>query len=55
MEKNIKCPVCGANGYHIDRLENGEYAIRCMKANNKNHQRIIKPEKDTLNDLENKR
>jgi len=51
MEKNIKCPICQANAYHIDRLSNGEYAIRCVKANNKNHQRVIRQEQDNLKDL----
>lgn len=52
MEKNLKCPICQANAYHIDRLENGKYAIRCLRANSKEHQRVVKPEQDTLNDLE---
>lgn len=50
--KNITCPECGANGYHIDRLGEGKYAVKCFRANSKKHQRIVQLSQDTLGDLE---
>ena len=30
MEKNIRCPVCHANAFHLDRNEDGMYVLKCM-------------------------
>jgi hypothetical protein len=31
MEKNIACPKCGANAFHLHRLSDGKYVVKCMR------------------------
>lgn len=48
---NLKCAVCGASEFHIERLEKGKYVLRCIKSNTRDHQRIINLHPDSLQDL----
>lgn len=45
-QKNLKCPKCKANAFHIDRNEDGTYTIKCMRSIP--CERKIKLEEDTL-------
>lgn len=38
---SIKCPICGATAWHINRITNG-YEIVCMTAEGKNHKMMIR-------------
>lgn len=52
MEKNIYCHKCGANAFHIHRISNGKYLLKCMRADG--HEREFKLDNDTLRELSNK-
>ena len=49
MDKNIKCPLCHANAFHIDRVENGKYILKCLTK--ESCSREINLEEDNLIDL----
>ncbi len=49
MEKNINCPDCNANAFHIHRVSNGKYILKCMRSDG--HEREIELKEDTLADL----
>ena len=49
VEINIWCPTCEENAFHIDKISNGNYIIRCMSSSR--CQREIRLEEDTLADL----
>jgi len=51
MGNKIKCSVCGAIEYQIDRLADGDYIIRCAKSNTRDHQKRITLKPDSLQDL----
>lgn len=49
MEKNIRCPSCKANAFHIDRNDDGSYTIKCMTK--QACERKVKFNEDILIDL----
>ena len=51
MEKNIRCPDCNANAFHINRIEDGIYEIMCVTGSGKEHPKRVELATDTLENL----
>ena len=52
MEENINCPNCGCNAFHINRITENEYELKCWSQKNctKKIRRFI-TENNALKDL----
>ncbi len=48
MEKNLRCPDCKSNAYHLHRNDDGTYALKYMSGG---CERKIGPDETALNDL----
>jgi hypothetical protein len=51
MERNVRCPSCNANGFHLHRVESGKYILKCMRTDG--CERQFEEKDDKLMDLSN--
>ncbi len=51
MANSLKCSMCGANGFHIYKIDGG-YEIVCMTSAGKNHKmKIVGIEMDEVSSI----